>query len=103
MLGISLTHEVRRILSALRAGSHHALACILLRLDDIQNFVLMICNSFGIDDIHGFAVMNLSFYFASFSLLRSFPDNLLRPRGGEGASFAVASFSGPHRPASATF
>ena len=34
----------------------------------------MICNSFGIDDIHGFAVMNLSFHFVSFSpLLRSLP------------------------------
>ena len=32
--------------------SHHAPACIFLRLDDIQHFVLMICNSFGIDDIH---------------------------------------------------
>ena len=41
-LGISLTHGVRRISSALWAVSHHALACILLRLDDIQNFVLMI-------------------------------------------------------------
>ena len=30
---------------------------ILLRLDDIQHFVLMICNSFGIDDIHAFGVM----------------------------------------------
>ena len=42
--------------------SHHALACILLRLDDIQNFVLMICNSCGIDDIQGFAlIFKLSF------------------------------------------
>ena len=32
---------------------HHAPACIFLRLDDIQHFVLMICNSFGIDDIQG--------------------------------------------------
>ena len=37
--------------------SHHASACIFLRLDDIQHYVLMICNSFGIDDIHGFAVI----------------------------------------------
>ena len=37
--------------------SHHAPACILLRLDDIQHFVLMICNSFGIDDIHAFGVI----------------------------------------------
>ena len=32
--------------------SHHASACIFLRFDDIQHYVLMICNSFGIDDIH---------------------------------------------------
>ena len=37
--------------------SHHAPACILLRLDDIQHSVLMICNSFGIDDIHAFGVI----------------------------------------------
>ena len=36
--------------------SHHAPACILLRLYDIQCFALMICNSFGIDDIHAFGV-----------------------------------------------
>ena len=33
-------------------ASHHASACIFLRLDDIQHYVLMICNSFGLDDIH---------------------------------------------------
>ena len=27
------------------------------RLDDIQDFVLMICNFFEIDDIHGYAVI----------------------------------------------
>ena len=32
--------------------SHHAPACILLRLDYIQHFVLIICNSCGIDYIH---------------------------------------------------
>jgi len=26
-------------------ASHHASACICLRLDDIQHFVLMICNA----------------------------------------------------------
>jgi hypothetical protein len=44
--------------------SHHASACISLRLDEIQHFVLMIyrnrlrmiCNSYGIDDIQGFAL-----------------------------------------------
>ena len=40
------------IISPYGAVSHHAPACIYLRLDDIQHFVLMICNSFGIDDIH---------------------------------------------------
>ena len=32
--------------------SHHASACIFLQFDDIQHYVLMICNPFGIDDIH---------------------------------------------------
>ena len=31
---------------------YHASACIFLRLDDIQHYALMICNSVGIDDIH---------------------------------------------------
>jgi len=30
------------------------------RNDDMQNFVLMICNFFEIDDIHGFAVILFS-------------------------------------------
>ena len=30
-----------------------------LRLDDIQNFVLMICNSCGTDDIHAFGVIEM--------------------------------------------
>ena len=30
---------------------------ILLRLDEIQHSVLMICNSFGIDDIHAYGVI----------------------------------------------
>jgi hypothetical protein len=38
-------------------ASHHASACIFLRLDDIQHYVLMICNSLGIDDIHAFGVI----------------------------------------------
>ena len=38
-------------------GVYHHRRCILLRLDDIQNFVLMICNPFGIDDIQGFALI----------------------------------------------
>ena len=37
--------------------SHHAVACIYLRLDEIQCFALVICNSFGIDDIHAFGVI----------------------------------------------
>ena len=31
--------------------------CIALRLDDIQHFVLMICNSYGIDFIHACGVI----------------------------------------------
>ena len=52
-LGISSPHEVWWISSALWAVYHHASACIFLRLDDIQNFVLMICNFCEIDDIQG--------------------------------------------------
>ena len=45
--------------------SHHASACISLRLDEIQHFVLMIyrnklrmiCNPYGIVDIQGFALI----------------------------------------------
>ena len=39
--------------------SHHASACISLRLDEMQHYVLMIYNSFGIDDIQGFALITL--------------------------------------------
>ena len=52
---VYITNKGRR-LSAL-VVSHHASACISLRLDDIQHFVLMICNSYGIDDIHTFGVI----------------------------------------------
>ena len=45
------------IISPFGAVSHHAQACISLRLDDIQHFVLMICNSFGIGEIQGFALL----------------------------------------------
>ena len=49
---------------------HHAPACIYLRLDEIQHFVLMIyrnklrmiCNSDGIDDIQGFALIDWQKY-----------------------------------------
>ena len=51
---IITSRSVVHIISPVGAVSHHAFACIYLRLDDIQNFVLMICNSCGIDDIHGF-------------------------------------------------
>ena len=51
-LGISSPHEVWWISSALWAV-YHRRRCIPLRLDDIQNFVLMICNFCEIDDIQG--------------------------------------------------
>ena len=35
---------------------HHDSACMSLRLDEIQHYVLMICNSRGIDDIQHQAV-----------------------------------------------
>jgi len=47
---------VRRI-SSREACISSAAGCISFRNDDIQNFVLMICNSCGIDDIHGYAVI----------------------------------------------
>ena len=47
------------IISPYGAVSHHASACISLRLDDIQHNVLMICNSYGIDDIQGVALIVL--------------------------------------------
>ena len=58
-LGISSTHEVRRISSrAARRPCISSRASVhFLRLDDIQHFVLMICNSYGIDDIQGFALI----------------------------------------------
>ena len=34
-------------------GVYHQPQVVYFRNDDIQNFVLMICNSFGIDDIQG--------------------------------------------------
>ena len=48
-------YEITRRVYGIRRKAtawHHASACILLRIDYIQHFVLMICNSFGIDDIH---------------------------------------------------
>ncbi len=51
---IITARSVVHIISPFGAVSHHALAWIYLRLDDIQHFVLVICNSCGIDDIHGF-------------------------------------------------
>ena len=36
---------------------YHAIACIYLRLDDIQHFVLMICNFYETDDIQGNALI----------------------------------------------
>ena len=46
-------HALACISSALWAVYHHR-RCIPLRLDDIQNFVLMICNFYEIDDIQGY-------------------------------------------------
>ena len=56
--GLAYHHDaVVYIISPFGAVSHHAPACILLRLDEMQHFVLMICNSFGIDEIQGFALI----------------------------------------------
>ena len=54
--GLAYHHDaVVYIISPFGAVSHHASACISLRLDEMQHCVLMICNSCGIDDIQGFA------------------------------------------------
>ena len=54
---IIIARSVVHIISPFGAVSHHAPACILLRLDEMQHFVLMICNSFEIDEIQGFALI----------------------------------------------
>ena len=59
---LSIFYPLRKqwyIITRKRASHHRrcissAAGCISFRNDDIQNFVLMICNSCGIDDIHGF-------------------------------------------------
>ena len=56
-LRISSPHIVWCISSAHWAVYHHALACICLRLDDMQHLVLVICNFFEIDDIQGYALI----------------------------------------------
>ena len=61
--GLVYHHDaVVYIISPFGAVSHHASACILLRLDEMQHCVLMICNSCGIDDIQGFALIALQNY-----------------------------------------
>ena len=58
--GLAYHHDaVVYIISPFGAVSHHASACILLRLDEMQHCVLMICNSCRIDDIQGFALIYL--------------------------------------------
>ena len=55
-LGISSTRHCRVV-------SHHTIGVYKkCRLDDIQNCVLMICNSYGIDEIQGFALIYRRFY-----------------------------------------
>ena len=51
---IIVARSAAYIISPSGAVSHHAPTCIYLRLDDIQNFVLMICNFYEIDDIQGY-------------------------------------------------
>ena len=59
---LSIFYPLRKqwyIITRKRASHHRrcissAAGCISFRNDDIQNFVLMICNSCGIDYIHGF-------------------------------------------------
>ena len=57
-LGISSPHNVRCISSApLGLYLITRQRAFSLRLDEMQHCVLMICNSFGIDDIQGFALI----------------------------------------------
>ena len=47
--GLAYHHDaVVDIISPFGAVSHHALACIYLRLDDIQHFVLMIYKAYAL-------------------------------------------------------
>ena len=77
-LGISSPREVRCISSAplgLYLITRQRASC--LRLDDIQHFVLMICNSYGIDDIHAFGVIEargcekLLYYLTKYDIILS--------------------------------
>ena len=52
--------------------SHHTEGVYICRLDDIQNFVLMICNSYGIDDIQCYALI----FLGCFDIISSTNKNL---------------------------
>ena len=62
--GISSRVSVYIINTALPCciSSHRRCVSKIFRNDDIQNFVLMICNSCGIDDIQCFALIYFRFY-----------------------------------------
>ena len=91
------------IISPCGAVSHHAPACIFLRLDDIQCFALVICNSYGIDDIHA-SRRDVAHEFkpirkllkTSFACLHatSFDRqvNIIPPQGGHKSPFSPHSF-----------
>ena len=68
--------------------SHHAPACIFLWLDDIQHYVLMICNPFGIDDIHA---LRRDFMTSCVDAL-DFEGAFLVFRGKKHSPFTVAPF-----------
>ena len=53
--GLAYHHALACISSRHRRVYHHGNAVYkkILRFDDMQHFVLMICKSFGIDDIQG--------------------------------------------------
>ena len=74
------------IISPFGAVSHHAPACIFLRLDDIQHFVLIICNSFGIDDIHAFGMILYDYL-----IMRNSPPSNMYPK--DSAIFRDGIFS----------
>ncbi len=67
---------------------HHALACIHLRLDEIQHFVLMIYNFFKIDDIRATGMIGHS----SSIIVKHAPPNNLGRHAAEIVSYTRFSF-----------
>ena len=66
-------HGITRRVYGIAAGVwHHALACILLRIDYIQHFVLIPYRRQAADFIHGFAVI-FELHFCTMSTTKTTP------------------------------